>query len=141
MNIDNRLDPAMSKKAGLVNVPFISVDNVKGAYLSTKYVCDMATAPTKAAILEGIRVAANARERREGAVKAFKENKLVEVVASETANWKIDEAFDRTKKIFDAHPDIGILFCANDMMALGALHYLEQAGNHKVLVAAVRCAR
>ena len=54
VNVDNRLDPAMSKTAGLANVPFISVDNVKGAYLSAKYVCDRVTAPTQAAILEGI---------------------------------------------------------------------------------------
>jgi ribose transport system substrate-binding protein len=136
VNIDNRLDPAMAKQAGLAGVPFVSVDNVAGAYLSAKYVCDRVTTPTKAAILEGIRVASNARDRKEGAVKAFNEKKLVELVASETANWKIDEAFEVTKKIFLKHPDIGILFCSNDMMALGAVHYLEQTKNQKVLVAA-----
>jgi len=135
VNIDNRLDPAMSKKAGLVDVPFISVDNANGAYLSAKYVCDKVTAPTKAAILEGIRTAANGQERRKGALRAFDENQKIKVVASETANWKIDEAFEVTKKIFGDHPDVGVLFCANDMMALGAVHYLEQANNRRVLVA------
>jgi ribose transport system substrate-binding protein len=136
VNIDNRLDQELSKKAGLVNVPFISVDNVKGAYLSAKYVCDKLTKPTKVAILEGIRVAKNAQDRKEGAMKAFKESNNAEVVASETANWKIDEAVEVTKKIFSKHQDIEVLFCANDMMALGALHYLEESGKKGVLVAA-----
>ena len=135
VNIDNRLDQALSKKAGLVNVPFVSVDNMRGAYLSAKYVCDKLTKPTKAALLEGIRVARNAQDRKDGAMKAFHENKLIEVVASETANWKIDEASDVTRKIFGKHPDVGILFCANDMMALGALHYLQESGKKGVLVA------
>jgi ribose transport system substrate-binding protein len=136
VNIDNRLDPELSKKAGLVDVPFISVDNVKGAYLSAKFACDRLSKPTKAAILEGIRVAKNAQDRKQGALNAFKESKNVELVASETANWKIDEAAEVTKKIFAKNPDIGLLFCANDMMAIGAMHYLEDSGKKQVLVAA-----
>ena len=97
VNIDNLLDHKLSEKAGLVNVPFISVDNVRGAFLSAKYVSDQITKPTKAAILEGMRTANNAQQRKEGALKAFKENKNIEVVASETANWKIDEAYEVTK--------------------------------------------
>jgi ribose transport system substrate-binding protein len=135
VNIDNRLDPDLSKKAGLVDVPFISVDNARGAYDSAKYVCDRLKKPTKAALLEGIRIARNAQDRKKGAMQAFQENKLVDVVASETANWKIDEASEITKKIFDRYPDIGVLFCANDMMALGAIHSLEQMGKKGVLVA------
>lgn len=135
VNIDNRLDQELSKKAGLVDVPFISVDNARGAYDSAKYACDKLKKPTKAALLEGIRIARNAQDRKKGAMKAFEENKLVEVVASETANWKIDEASEVTRKIFGKHPDVGVLFCANDMMALGAIHCLEQMGKKGVLVA------
>jgi ribose transport system substrate-binding protein len=136
VNIDNRLDPKLSEKAGLVDIPFISVDNVRGAFLSAKYVCDQITKPTKAAVIEGIRAANNAQQRKEGALKAFRENRNIEVAAIETANWKIDEAYEVTKRIFTKHRDIGVLFCANDMMALGALHYLEESGNKGVLVAA-----
>jgi len=52
-----------------------------------------------------------------------------------TANWKIDEAYEVTARLFQKDPDIGALFCANDMMALGAIHYLKQAKNAGVLVA------
>ncbi len=50
--------------------------------------------------------------------------------------WKIDEAYEVTARLFKQHPDIGTLFAANDMMALGTLRYLEETGRTDVLVAA-----
>lgn len=136
INIDNRLDPDYSQALGLENVPFISVNNQQGAYLSAKYVSDQITRPTKAAIIEGIRSTQNAEDRKNGALQAFSENPNVTLVASETANWKITEGYDVTKALFAAEPEIGAIFCANDMMALGAIQYLKEAGRTDVLVAA-----
>jgi ribose transport system substrate-binding protein len=136
INIDNRLEPEAMKKHGLSRVPFISVDNEKAAYESARFIAQQIHKPTQAAILEGIRSADNARLRKEGAERAFKENPHVRVVARETANWKIDEGYVVTRKIFTAHPDIELVFCANDMMALGALQYLQEAGKQGVKVAA-----
>jgi ribose transport system substrate-binding protein len=135
VNIDNRLDPEVAQRMGLRDVPFVSVDNVRGAYLSAAAIARKATGPAKAALLEGIRGAANAQQRKEGALRAFGEHRNIQVVALETANWKIDEAFAVTAKLFKAHPDLGLLFCANDMMALGAIQYLQSAGKGRVLVA------
>ncbi|HYH95302.1 sugar ABC transporter substrate-binding protein [Hyalangium sp.] len=136
INIDNRLDPEAMKKHGLSRVPFISVDNEKAAYESARFIAQQVHKPAQAAILEGIRSADNARLRKEGAERAFKENPHVRLVAQETANWKIDEGYAVTRKIFIAHPDIELVFCANDMMALGALQYLQEAGKQGVKVAA-----
>lgn len=136
VNIDNRLDPETVKQFGLTSVPFISVDNEKAAYGAAKYIADSATQPTEAAILEGIRSADNARQRMEGAKRAFAENPQIKLVASESANWKIDEGHAVTQKIFAAHPRVKLLFAANDMMALGALKYLQEAGKADVKVAA-----
>ena len=135
VNIDNRLDPTLLNKMGLTDVPFISVNNEEGAYKSAKYISDKITKPTKVAILEGIRGADNAEQRKKGALKAFKENKNIQIVASKTANWKIDEAYDVTTEIFAENPDIGAIFCANDMMALGAIQYFDKSNRKGVLVA------
>ncbi len=135
VNIDNRLDPDLSRQLGLVNVPFISVDNEKGAYLSAKYISDLIKTPTKAVILEGIQEAVNAQDRLNGAKRAFGENPNITLVASQTAHWKIDEAHDVTSRLFTANPDIGAVFAANDMMALGALQYLSDHKIKNVLVA------
>ena len=135
INIDNRLDAEAMQKHGMSRVPFISVDNEKAAYESARFIAQQVHKPTKAAILEGIRSADNARQRKNGAERAFKENPLVSIVAMESANWKIDEGYEVTRKLFAAHPDIGLLFCANDMMALGALKYLQESGKQGVKVA------
>jgi len=135
INIDNRLDPAVCAQLGLIDVPFISVNNEEGAYLSAKYISDQIKTPTKVVILEGIRSAKNAEDRKNGALRAFKENPQITMVAQETANWKIDEAYTVSKKLFSSQPDIGAVFCANDMMALGTIEYLKESGRKSVLVA------
>lgn len=134
INIDNRLDPSYIKELKLNPIPFISVDNEKGAYLAAKYMSDQVKVPAQAVILEGIVDAQNAIDRKNGALRAFKENPNITVVASETAHWKIDEARDVTQKILAKWPGLRLIFCANDMMALGALRALEEANNSNVIV-------
>ncbi len=136
VNIDNRLDPEVLKELGLINTPFISVNNEQGAYLSAKYISDQITEKTEVVVLEGIRSSQNAQDRKNGALRAFAENSNIEVVAQETANWQIDEAHQVITDIYKQHPDIGAIFCANDMMAFGVLQYLKEAGKEDVLVAA-----
>jgi len=135
VNLDNRLDPATIKQAGMAPVPFISVDNEKAAYAAGKYIAGDVQAPTEAAILEGIRSADNARQRMEGAKRAFTENKSIKLVASESANWKIDEGYTVIQQIFAKHPNVKLVFVANDMMGLGVLKYLQESGKTDVKVA------
>jgi ribose transport system substrate-binding protein len=134
VNIDNRLDAQSMQQAGLADVPFIGVDNDAGAYKAGQFLAAKVSSPTKAAILEGIRSADNARQRMEGAKRALSENKNIKLVASETANWKIDEAYKVTKAMFTKTPDIQLLFAANDMMAMGAVKYLQESGKSQVKV-------
>ncbi len=135
INIDNKLDAAFAQKQGLATVPFISVDNENGAYLSAKYIADKVNAPAEAIILEGIRSAKNADDRKNGAIRAFKANPNIKVVGMETANWKIDEAYDKAKKLFEANPNIRLVFAANDVMAFGVIKYLGEQKKTDVLVA------
>jgi ribose transport system substrate-binding protein len=135
VNIDNRLSPEAIAAAGMKPVPFISVDNEKGAYLAAKYLADQVKLPTEAAVLEGIRTANNAQLRKHGAERGFRTNPRLKLVAEETANWKIDEAYAVAGRIFKKHPNIGVLFCANDMMAIGAIRYLQETGRTQVRVA------
>lgn len=136
VNIDNRLDPAVMHNLGLVGVPYISVDNELGAYLAVKVIADLVTTPTQAIILEGIRSAQNAQDRRAGAERAFSENPNITIVAQETANWKIDEGYTVAKQLFTEFPEVGLVFAANDMMGLGVIQYLQEANRPDVQVAA-----
>jgi ribose transport system substrate-binding protein len=134
VNIDNRLDPAFMAKSDVKDVPFISVDNREGAKLAAAVLIKGLRVPAKVLLLEGIRGAANAEERKKGAMEAMNAAPGITVVASETANWKIDEAREVTAKILQRNPDIKGIYCANDMMALGAIRALQEAGTKKVRV-------
>lgn len=135
VNIDNQLDADLSEKMGLIDVPFISVDNVEGAYLSAKQIGDLLTEPSTVAVIEGISSAKNSQDRKKGALKAFEENPNVAKIINATANWKIDEAYEVTKQLLGVNPEIKAIFCANDMMALGSIQYLEESNRKDVLVA------
>ncbi len=136
VNIDNKLDPETSANYNLKDVPFISVDNEEGAYLSAKYISKDVTKPTKAVILEGIRSAQNGIDRKHGAMRAFNENNNIQVVASKTANWKIDEAYEVFQNMWKENKDIELVFCSNDMMALGVVQYLQENKIENVKIAA-----
>lgn len=135
INIDNRLDKEFAKVSGLVGVPFISVDNEQAAYQSAKTLTAAMSETTQVAIIEGIREAENAKDRKNGAVKAFNESEFAEVVFSETAHWKIDESYEVTKNLLEQHPQVKAIFCANDMMALGTLKYLKDSKRTDIRVA------
>lgn len=132
VNIDNQLDVAAMQSNQLLNVPFISVDNEKAAYEAVKLAASSVKQTTQALIFEGIRAAGNAQLRKQGAERAFAENKLIQVVAKESANWKIDEAYDLSNQLFKQYPDVRLVFCANDMMAIGVMKYLQETKRDKV---------
>jgi len=128
VNIDNRLDRQFMAEAGLTGVPFISVDNEEGAYLAARHIAGQVDGPAEAVIIEGIRDADNAQARLRGAERAFAESPAITVVARETANWKIDEGYAVARALLTEHPGVDLVFAANDMMALGAIQYLNEAG-------------
>jgi ribose transport system substrate-binding protein len=135
VNIDNRLDHRIARDLGLVGVPYVGVDNVAGAYLAAKALAAQAPGPAKAAVIEGIRNAANAQARKIGALRAFSERSDITLVGSVSAEWLRDEAFNAMEKLLAEHSDLRLVFAANDVMALGALDHLDRVGNRDVLVA------
>jgi ribose transport system substrate-binding protein len=135
INIDNRLDPEEARKAGLTGVPFIGVNNEQGAYLSAQYLAGKLTGPTQVAIVGGDPAAQASKDREKGALRAFAERRNLELVATEAAYWRIDEAYQAAARIFERHPKVGGIFCSNDVMALGVIRYLEETRREQVLVA------
>ncbi|MFZ6874152.1 substrate-binding domain-containing protein [Undibacterium sp. Di27W] len=134
IDVDNRLDAPTMQSQGMQNVPFVGVDNEKASFESVKYAVDQIKKPTAVAILEGIRSTENSRLRVQGAEQAFASNKFIKLVAKESASWKIDEGRDVSKRLLAEHPEISLLYCANDMMALGAIKYLQDSGKTDVAV-------
>lgn len=134
VNIDNQLDKDYAKRAGLTEVPFIGIENEQAAYNATSLLVKQLKQPTPVVIIEGIRESINGSQRTAGIQRAIAETELTHVIASESANWKIDEAFELVAKLYNANPNIGAIICANDMMALGAIEYLKTTNKKGVWV-------
>jgi ribose transport system substrate-binding protein len=128
INIDNAIDLAAAEAGDLDVEIFISADNVIGGQLATSYLAALLGGSGKVAMLEGIPGVENAEGRKAGFLNVVKLFPDIEVVAMQTANWETEQALNVFSNILQAHPDIDGLFCANDMMALGAIQAIEAAG-------------
>ena len=85
-------------------------------------------------ILEGPAGAANAIERLNGIKDAFKDYPGIEIVASQTANFKRTEGMSVTENLLQKYTDVQGIIGANDESALGAVQALKAAGVEGVLV-------
>ncbi len=128
INIDNRIDPVAAEEGGLDIEIFISASNVVGGTLAGAYLAGLLGGSGQVAMLEGIPGVDNAEGRKAGFVAAVSLYPDIEIVASQTAHWATEEALNVFSNILQAHPDLDGLFCANDMMALGAIRAIEAAG-------------
>ncbi len=127
INIDNRIDPETAQAAGLQIDCFVGVDNAEGGRMAGEYLVDLLDGKGQVAMLEGIRGVDNAEARKRGFLQAIEDTDIT-LVASQSANWAQDQGLDAFSNMLQAHPEIDGLFCANDMMALGAIQAIEQAG-------------
>lgn len=135
VNIDNPINTDIAGKLGLIPVPFIGPDNQDAAYRVVKEMTQGITKPAHAAIITGVQEAHNSSDREQGALRAFKENPQINVTVTKSADWKIDEAYQVAQEIFIEDPQVQLIYCANDMMALGVVEYLKDTGRQNVLVA------
>ncbi len=136
INLDNRVDLGAAAAAGLQLDAYVGADNEDGGFLASDALAKMLGEEGKVAMLEGIPGVDNAEARKRGFEKAMAEYPGIEIVQSQSAHWKQEEALDVMQDILQAHPDLDGLFCANDMMALGAIQAIDDAGKTgQILVA------
>ncbi|WP_428265156.1 substrate-binding domain-containing protein [Haliangium sp.] len=131
VNVDNRFDPETAHEWGLDGIPFVGVNNVEGARIAAEYLAGQLTLPAQVAIIEGDPAAYSSHERKQGALEGFAAVAGVDVVAVETAHWNIEKAREAAARIFEKFPDVRGVFCANDIMALGVIRFLEESGKHQ----------
>lgn len=126
VNIDNKLDAEALREANL-QVPFVGPDNRAGARKVGDYLAKRLKPGDPVAVLEGIRTAYNGQQRRLGFEDAMKAAR-VRIVASQSAQWEMDQANKVAAALLTEHPDLKALLCSNDSMALGALAAVRAAG-------------
>ncbi|MEL7656408.1 MAG: sugar ABC transporter substrate-binding protein [Bacillota bacterium] len=124
INLDTKLDAEILKEAG-VTVPFYGTDNYAGAKSAGEYVKANFKPGTKTAILTGIEGQQNAADRRNGFIEGAGD--AIEVVAEQSANWEVDQGYAATQNILTANPDVELIYCGNDGMAIGAVRAVKEA--------------
>jgi ribose transport system substrate-binding protein len=118
-------------------VAHVSFDGIAAGYYTATQLFKTFKTPNQGKIiaLQGLLANTPAQERFQGLQKAISENKGVQLVQWEAADWDRTKAYNDTKAMLVAHPDIDGVWCANDDMAMGAIQALTEAGlAKKVLV-------
>jgi ribose transport system substrate-binding protein len=118
-------------------VSHVAFDAVGQGYWNAKELFKTFKTPNKGKIIaiQGMLANNAAIGRFQGLQKALKENPGVQLLQWESAEWDTTKAYNATKALLAAHPDVDGVWCANDNMAMGAIQALKEAGlAGKVLV-------
>lgn len=132
VNIDIRLERRLLEESGL-EVAFVGPDNFMAAYEVAKCLCSKLQPNDEVAILEGVRAADNAKQRKDGFLKAINETGL-HLVVSESANWEMTQAAELFQDMWTKYPSLKGVFCSNDAMALGVLEIMNRNRKYLPLV-------
>jgi ABC-type sugar transport system substrate-binding protein len=118
-------------------VSHVAFDAVGQGYWNAKQLFKSFKTPNKGKIIaiQGMLANNAAIGRFQGLQKALKENPGVQLLQWESAEWDTTKAYNATKALLAAHPDVDGVWSANDNMAMGAIQALKEAGlAGKVLV-------
>jgi ABC-type sugar transport system substrate-binding protein len=132
--VDNTVDPAAAKSAGLKVATQIGSDNFLGGRLAAEFIGKTLNGHGQVAMLEGVVGSDVANARKQGFVDGLKAFPNIRLVASQTANYSRDQAVDVFRAILQANPSLDGVFAANDEMALGAIKALSDTQSPKKIV-------
>ncbi len=134
VTVDTRVDALTLAAANGRVATFIGSDNEDGGRLAGKFIVEQLKGAGKVAVLEGIPGHETGDARLRGFRSALTASAGISIVASTTANWERDQAFNVTQNLLQAHPDITALFACNDVMALGAVEAIAAAGRTNAII-------
>jgi len=106
---------------------YVTSDNMSGAVMAVEHLYEIGR--RRIAFIGGIEDAMTGPERRLGYVSAVEELGLKrDERLIRNAGWDILAACEQTKELMTQTPAPDAIFCASDVMAIGALSTLEELG-------------
>ena len=105
----------------------VKLDDVRGAYDATLHL--LKNNHRKIAFMNGNKNSTVSEERLKGYLKAMRNHDMA--VSDEYvvyADFSEEEARKETRQLLKSHPEITALFCASDLMALGAMQGAADVG-------------
>lgn len=108
-------------------IPCIVIDNETAAFEATSYLISLGH--TAIALISGKSDNILCRERVAGYYRAFLENGIAaEQGYISYGDATMESGYLRTKKMLDEHPEITAVFALGDIMAIGAMKAINEAG-------------
>ena len=114
--------------AGGEVVAHIASDNLAGGAMAGNYLAETLNEAGNIVELRGIEGTSAARDRGAGFNEAMAEYANITIIASETANFSVEEGETVFAEILEANEDIDGVFAHNDDMILGAVEAARAAG-------------
>lgn len=115
---------ALAADGGYVET-YVGIDQAEAAGLAGKYANDYIDGG-KVAVLEGAAGVLAGEQRMNGFLEQLGDN--FEIVASQTANWDRNQAYNVTQNILTSNPDVTLIWACSAEMGQGAIMAIEQAG-------------
>ena len=126
--VDTRVDEEALREAGGEIAGFVGADNLRGGRMAGDYLVEQLNGQGKVAILEGIPGHETGDSRLRGFHQVIRKHPGIQVLSSQTANWERAQGYTVFQNMLQARPDIEALFSCSDMMALGAIEAISEAG-------------
>ena len=139
-DLDNNLDPAITKKAGVDIAFHIGSDNEAAGAKGADYLVSVLGKDAKGPVLviEGLSGNITGEKRAHGFAEELKKAAPgLKIVASLPGDWDSLKAANITNDTLQRTPNLVAIFCANDDMALGAVEAARSAGKDKLIVIGV----
>lgn len=98
-----------------------------------EYAAKMVNGKAKVGVLEGL-PGYHSTERIGGFLDAFENYPEMEIVASLPTEWNVETGNKAMMDMLQAHPEIELVVCANDYIAIGAANAAKALGRDDVLI-------
>jgi len=136
LDVGSKTDRSLVAAAGAGYVPVKTVDFQEQGRLGGGFLASWLGPGSRAALIGGRPTAAQSLGRCAGARKELEAGEVV-IAAESFAGFDLARAREEAAVLLDHDPRLAGLFCANDLMALGALRAAEEAGRPDLTVVGV----
>jgi ribose transport system substrate-binding protein len=108
-------------------IGFAGIDHVQLGRIQGQWAVDTLKGKGNVVILEGTTGASSAIERQQGVTEVLKKAPGMKILASTTAKYNRQQAMKVMEDLLTRFPEIDMVLCANDAMALGAKEAIKDA--------------
>jgi ribose transport system substrate-binding protein len=105
----------------------------KGTTGLGEYAAKMVNGKANVGVLEGL-PGYHSTERIGGFLDAFKNYPDMKIIASLPTEWNVETGNKAMMDMLQAHPEINLVVCANDYIAIGAAKAAEALGRNDILI-------